>query len=159
MEKEMPKKQNSGCLTVIGICMGAVMIFMIFGSWLGGSGTGKRSQSQDIVASDNGREEKEENYGYTVKPEEMVIFKPGSFACLDKEKYKKAIEYAVKKEKTKFRGLFQNFDCIPLDEGAEFKVISVDGGYWGSYVEIITTDSDETNGLWAEGSTIGSIVR
>jgi hypothetical protein len=60
-----------------------------------------------------------------LKPGQIIQFIKPQFACATKEKYDEAALYSYGREKTKFKAMFSNRDCVAIAADINVKVLSV----------------------------------
>ena len=80
-----------------------------------------------------------------LKPEQVVSFKPNTYACVSEDLFKDAVKWAVEGAKTKFQGMFDSLQCIPVPESEKYKVLQVDGDSF----EFTQVSNQATDGMWA----------
>jgi hypothetical protein len=79
-------------------------------------------------------------------PEQVVSFKPDSFACVSEEAFSDATEWAIEKARTKFQGMFDALECLRMPVTEHYKVLQVKGNAF----EFTQVDSRATDGMWSD---------
>ncbi len=85
-----------------------------------------------------------------IRPEQIVKFKEYSFGCVDEDTYKQAMDYLAKGEKTKFESLDDDITCAAIPTNEQYKILSMDVGFFGSYVEFTHVGSGMASGFWTD---------
>ncbi|CAE6839042.1 hypothetical protein [Paraburkholderia nemoris] len=80
-----------------------------------------------------------------LKPEQIVSFKPNTYACVSEDMFKNAVKWAVEGARTKFQGMFDSLQCIPVPASEKYKVLQVDGDNF----ELTHADNQATDGMWS----------
>lgn len=80
-----------------------------------------------------------------LKPEQVVSFKPNTYACVSEDLFKDAVKWAVEGAKTKFQSMFDSLQCIPVPESEKYKVLQVDGDNF----EFTHVGNQASDGMWA----------
>ncbi len=80
-----------------------------------------------------------------LKPEQIVSFKPNTYACVSEDVFKSAVKWAVEGAKTKFQGMFDSLLCIAVPTSEKYKVLQVDGDNF----EFTHIDNQATDGMWS----------
>lgn len=80
-------------------------------------------------------------------PEMLVKPVEGQFlaGCRTEELLNELLMHSIQHEKTKFEGMFRNFDCVQIPTDGSFKLLTVRR----AVVEFTPATSQKSDGMWA----------
>lgn len=82
--------------------------------------------------------------GATVKAQETVQLKAGSYGCLSKEKLDAVSQHEQAGEQQQMQEYFTGYQCLSTPEGQSFRVVQV----IGHDVEFVNAANTDQQGLW-----------
>jgi len=90
------------------------------------------------------------------QPEAVIKLTAPAMGCVSKQALDQALKYTVAHASTKLRGMFEDMECVSLDQKSDYKILqNVDND-----LEVVPASSDATNGLWTiYGQTLTAIVK
>jgi len=80
----------------------------------------------------------------TVKPQQTVQLKPGSYGCLSKDKLDAVSVHEQAGEEQQKQEFFTGFQCLSTPVGQSFRVVQV----IGHDVEFVNAANADQQGLW-----------
>ncbi len=80
----------------------------------------------------------------TVKPQQTVQLKPGSYGCLSKDKLDAVSQHEQAGERQQMQEYFADFRCLSTPDGQTFRVVRVDG----HDIEFVNAANADDQGLW-----------
>ncbi|WP_027793126.1 surface attachment protein Sap1 [Paraburkholderia acidipaludis] len=80
----------------------------------------------------------------TIKPQQTVQFKPGSYGCLSKDNLDAVAQHEQAGEQQQMQEFFSGFQCISTPDNQSFRVVRV----VGHDVEFVNAANTDQQGLW-----------
>lgn len=80
----------------------------------------------------------------SVKPQQTVQFKPGSYGCLSKDKLDAVAQHEQAGEHQQMQEYFTGFQCLSTPDNQSFRVVQV----VGHDVEFVNAANTDQQGLW-----------
>ncbi len=95
-----------------------------------------------------------------INAEDIVKFKPDSFACDTEDNFNAFLKHIVAHEKTKAYAMFNDSTCIMIPTDEKYRILSTDYHFLsGNYVEFAGVKSDSSNGFWTISDFIKEVVK
>ncbi|WP_241030923.1 hypothetical protein [Paraburkholderia sp. Ac-20347] len=86
----------------------------------------------------------------TVKPQQTVQLKPGSYGCLSKDKLDAVSQHEQAGEHQQMQEYFADFRCLSTPENQSYRVVRV----VGHDVEFVNAANGDDQGLWTSDRSI-----